>query len=116
MNVSTEEKPVVILNLRDECLMVHYLMLTRQVTHLADCLFHIVRLATQKDGTHGSKKLDYKGWKAYSQSELSDVLVQVWKLCRILDIDYEETFKMGMQRDAEKRILYEKTHPGDKWV
>jgi len=110
------EKPYIILNRRDEAIVVHYLMLTRQITHLADCLFHIVRLETQADKTHGSAKLDYKGYRAYSQSELSDAIVQIKKLCDILDLDFIETYSMGMKRDAEKKKLYLEMHPGDKWV
>lgn len=111
-----EKLPRIILTRRDEDIMVHYLMLTRQVTHLADCLFHIVRLTTQVSGTHGSKKLDYKGWRAYAQSEISDVLVQVRRICDILEIDFVETYCMGVKRDEEKRKVYEELHPGDKWV
>ena len=116
MKGTTEEKPEVILNRRDESIMVHYMMLTRQITHLADCLFHIVRLTTQKDGTHGSKHLDYRGWRAYSQSELADALVQIRKLCDILDLDFVDTYSLGLKRDEEKQRMYEATHPGDKWV
>jgi hypothetical protein len=116
MNDKTEEKPRIILNRRDEDIMVHYLMLTRQITHLADCLFHIVRLSTQNDGTHGSKKLDYCGWRSYAQSEISDVLVQVKRICDILDLDFVDTYCMGIKRDREKQKTYEELHPGDKWV
>jgi hypothetical protein len=116
--VSAEEDkiPLIIFNRRDESIMVHYMMLTRQITHLADCLFHIVRLHTQKDGTHGSKKLDYRGWRAYSQSEIADVIIQTEKLCKILDLDFMATYEMGKERDKEKREMYEQLHPGDKWV
>jgi len=110
------EKPDIILNKRDEAIMVHYMMLTRQITHLADCLFHIVRLETQPDGTHGSAKLNYKGYRAYSQSEISDAIVQMKKLCDILDLDFIDTYLMGMKRDEEKKKMYLETHPGDKWV
>lgn len=109
-------KPKIILTERDESLMVHYLMLTRQCTHLADCLFHIVRLATQKDGTHGSLHLDYRGWRAYTQSEIADMLVQAKRLCDELDLDFIDTYSMGLKRDIEKRKDYEKIHPNDKWV
>jgi hypothetical protein len=110
------EKPDIILNKRDEAIMVHYMMLTRQITHLADCLFHIVRLETQPDGTHGSAKLNYRGYRAYSQSEISDAIVQMKKLCDILDLDFIDTYLMGMKRDDEKKKNYLETHPGDKWV
>jgi len=110
------DKPKIILTERDESLMVHYMMLTRQITHLADCLFHIVRIATQKDATHGSLHLDYRGWRAYSQSELADVIMQIKKLCDILELDFIDTYLMGMKRDREKKEDYEKTHPNDKWV
>lgn len=110
------DKPEIILTKRDESLMVHYMMLTRQITKLSDCLFHIVRLTTQKDGTHGSARLDYIGYRAYAKSEIADMLVQARKLCDDLDIDFVDTYVMGMHRDKEKREEYEKTHPDDCWV
>ena len=109
-------KPKIILTKRDESLMVHYMMLTRQLTHLADCLFHIVRLATQKDGTHGSSHRDYIGWCAYAKSEIADMLVQVKRLCDALDLDFIDTYSLGLKRDIEKRKDYAETHPHDDWV
>jgi hypothetical protein len=101
---------------RDEHLLFHYMMLTRQMTKLADCFTHIIRVSSQISGKHGSAQLDYKGWVAYSQSEISDLLAQTKKLCDILGIDFVETYIMGMKRDAEKREEYLKTHPGDEWI
>lgn len=101
---------------RDEDLLFHYMMLTRQMTHLADCFTHIIRTSTQIDGKHGSAQLDYKGWVAYSQSEISDMLAQTKKLCDILGLDFVETYCMGIARDKEKREAYLKNHPGDEWI
>ena len=109
-------KPKIILTKRDESLMVHYMMLTRQLTHLADCLFHIVRLKTQKDGTHGSAHLDYRGYRVYAQSEIADMLVQTKRILDELDLDFIDTYSMGLKRDIEKRKDYLETHPGDDWV
>lgn len=101
---------------RDEHLLFHYMMLTRQMTKLADCFTHIIRISTQLDGKHGSAQLDYRGWVAYSQSEISDMLAQTKKLCDILGIDFVETYIMGLKRDVEKREEYLKTHPDDEWI
>jgi hypothetical protein len=94
--------------------MVHYMLLTRQMTKLADSLFHIVRLANQPTKTHKGK--DFAAYKVYAQSELADVTMQVEKLCRILGVDFNETVEMGRRRDAEKKVEYLKDHPYDLWV
>jgi hypothetical protein len=101
---------------RDENLLFHYMMMTRQMTRLADCFTHIIRTSTQIDGKHGSAQLDYRGWVVYSQSEISDLLVQTKKLCDILGVDFVETYCMGLERDAEKKALYLESHPNDKWI
>ena len=103
-------------NDRDEALLVHYVMLTRQMTKLADCFTHIMRLPTQADGRHGHASLDFRGYRAFAQSELSDVLCQVKKLCDILELDFFATLGMGLVRDAEKRSEYQESHPGDQWI
>jgi len=86
------------------------------MTHLADCFTHIIRISTQIDGKHGSAQLDYRGWVAYSQSELSDMLVQTKKLCDILGLDFVETYCLGIKRDKEKEKAYLENHPGDEWI
>lgn len=101
---------------RDEALLVHYVMLTRQITRLADCLFHIVRLATQESGKHGSANLDYLGYRAYAKTELADVLCQVRKLCDVLSLNFNEILNLGIERDKEKKETYLKDHPKDEWV
>ena len=101
-------------NTRDEALIVHYMMLTRQMTKLSDCITHIMRLHTQPDGKH--KGMDYAGYRVYAQSELADALVQTRKLCDILDLDFVETYCMGMVRDREKKAEYLETHPNDEWI
>jgi len=106
----------IIKNERDEQLLIHYMMLTRQMTRLSDCFMHIIRLSTQESGRHGSKDLDYKGYKAYAQTELSDILCQVEKLCKILGLNFNETLMMGFKRDKEKEEEYLEKHPSDEWI
>ena len=103
-------------NKRDEQLVVHYIMLTRQLTHLSDCLLHIIRLPTQENGMHGSQNLDYKGYRAYIQTEIADILVQAGKLLETLDLPFQETLAMGLTRDLEKQEEYLRKHPNDKWI
>jgi hypothetical protein len=86
------------------------------MTHLADCFTHIIRISTQIDGKHGSAQLDYRGWIVYSQSEISDMLVQTKKLCDILGLDFVETYCLGIKRDKEKEKAYLENHPGDEWI
>jgi hypothetical protein len=99
---------------RDELLMLHYMLMTRQMTKLSDSLLHIVRLANQPDHTHKGK--DYAGYKAYAQSELADILIQVEKMCNLLGVDFQETVRMGRSRDREKKSEYLAEHPHDHWV
>jgi hypothetical protein len=99
---------------RSEQLLIHYVMLSRQMTHLCDCFTHIIRLDT--NDIHGSKGLDIKGYRAYAQSEISDMLVQTKKLCDILEIDFVDTYTLGLKRDIEKEKLYKENHPNDKWI
>jgi hypothetical protein len=103
-------------NKRDEQLVFHYIMLTRQITHLSDCLIHIIRLPTQDNGTHGSQNLDYKGYRAYIQTEIADVLMQSAKILETLDLPFQETLVMGITRDLEKQEEYKRKHPNDKWI
>lgn len=99
---------------RDERLMFHYMILTRQMTRLSDSLLHIIRLYTQKDHKH--KGIDYRGYRAYAQSELADIILQVKKLCDILGLDFIETYTMGLARDKEKSQEYLDQHPEDTWI
>ncbi len=104
----------IIKTLRDELLMLHYMLMTRQMTKLSDSLLHIVRLANQPDHMHKGK--DYAGYKAYAQSELADILVQVEKICDILGCDFDATLEMGRSRDLEKKAEYLSMHPHDHWL
>ncbi len=114
----SENELKIIKNRRDEKLVFAYIMLTRQATRLADCLTHIIRLPTSNDGkaVHESKILDFKGFRAYMQTELSDVLCQAKKMIEILGLDFDETLKMGLQRDIEKKTEYLKKHPNEEWI
>jgi len=102
----------VIFTERDEALALHYMLLTRQMTRLADCFQHIFRLSTREDD---DGKL-FKGYRAYAQSELADVIYQAKKLCEILGIDFEETEKLGDLRDKEKKEEFLKKYPNEHWI
>lgn len=97
---------------RDESLILHYMLLTRQMTRLADCFQHIFRLYTREDG---DGRL-FKGYKAYAQSELADVIRETKKLCNILDMSFEETEKIGDTRDEEKQEEFLKKYPNEHWI
>jgi len=101
---------------RDEQLVVHYMMLTRQMTRLSDCFMHIIRLPTQESGTHGRLNLDFIGYRAYAKTELADIICQIKKLCKILELNFNMTLIMGLKRDEEKKAEYLKKHPNDEWI
>jgi len=98
-----------------EGLMLHYMMLTRQITGLCDCLLHIIRLHTRVKDQAEFTKL-FNGYRAYTQSELADVICQTKKLCQILKISFEETIVLGDERDKEKRAEFKKRYPDDSWI
>lgn len=106
--------PPYLFNERDEKLMLQYLLLTRQITSLADSIQHIIRLGNKP--SNETNRLKYKGYVAFAQSELSDIYAQYTKLCILLGIDIEETNKMGIQRQAEKMVEYLKKYPEDVWI
>lgn len=104
--------PKVIFTERDELLALHYMLLTRQMTRLSDCLLHIIRLHTQGDD---DGKL-FKGYRGYAQTELADVIHHVKKFCEILGISFDETVHMAYERDKEKREEFLRKHPGEYWI
>ena len=106
--------PNYIFNNRDEKLIFQYMLLTRQITSLSDCIQHIIRLGNKPDTE--VNRLKYKGYVAFAQSELSDVYAQYVKMCDILEIPIQETCEMGMIRQEEKRKEYERRNPTDVWI
>jgi NTP pyrophosphatase (non-canonical NTP hydrolase) len=98
-----------------EMVMLHYLMLTRQITSLADCLLHIIRLYTRaKD--RAEYQILFNGYRGYAQTELADVICQVKRICEILGLSFEETCKMGDRRYSEKMEEFKKRYPEDEWI
>jgi len=106
--------PPYIFNERDERLLLQYLLLTRQITALSDCFQHIIRLGNKPDNKINRDK--FLAYKLFSQTELSDIIMQVYKLCGLLDISISETIKMGMDRQEEKKEAYLKRYPDDVWI
>jgi hypothetical protein len=106
--------PPYLFNERDEKLMLQYLLLTRQITSLADSVQHIIRLGNKP--RNETNILKYKGYVAFIQSELSDVYAQYVKLCDLLELDVKETNEMGMKRQLEKMEEYLKKNPEDVWI
>ena len=112
--MSSSDELKIIRTARDEQLVVHYMMLTRQMTKLSDCITHIMRLSTQEDQKH--KGIDYNGYRAYAMTELADVFCQTKKLCEILEVDPMQTYVLGIERDKEKKREYLESHPKDEWI
>ena len=63
-----------------------------------------------------SIKLLFKGYRAYAQTELADVICQVKKICEDLELSYEETEKMSDERDKEKGMGFLKKYPNEPWI
>jgi len=97
---------------RDEALAVLYMLLTRQMTRLADCFQHTFRLHKRGDS---DGKL-FRGYKAYAQSELADALWLIKRICDVLGVDFNETIELGVLRDKEKREEFLRRYPGEEWV
>jgi len=100
----TEMAPKVIKTGRQEQLVLHYMLLTRQLTKMSDALLHVIR---------GEDEL---GYRAFAQTELSDAIRQCEKLSSVLGVDFQETLQMGRDRDAEKEAEWRKMHPGGLWI
>ena len=99
---------------RDEKLLLQYLLLTRQITALSDCIQHIIRLGNKKDDYINHQK--YLGYVYYSMTELSDIYCQFHKMCELLGLDVEQTIKLGWARQEEKKKAYLKKNPDDTWI
>lgn len=97
-----------------ERLMLHYMLLTRQMAKLSDSLLHVVRLDSRATGE--KKELLFKGYRAYAQTELSDVICQVKKICHDLGLSWIETERMGDERDKEKGAEFAKRYPNEPWI
>lgn len=96
-----------------ERLALYYMLLTRQMTKLSDCFFHMIRLDFKPEE---ERKELFIGYRAYVQSELADVIRLVKNICFILGISYIETESMGNKRDKEKREEFIKKYPNEPWV
>ena len=106
--------PPYIFNERDEKLLLQYLLLTRQITALSDCVQHIIRLGNKPDNKINKDK--FIGWQLYAQTELSDIIMQVYKICHLLDISISDTIKLGKDRQVEKKTAYLRKYPNDVWI
>lgn len=81
-----------------------FFLLIRQMGGIADCLRKMPEDTSEA------------GWRAYIQSELSDILTLTRRCCELLELDYKEVEALGLQRDAEKKAEYLKRHPSAWWV
>jgi hypothetical protein len=107
-------KTKVITTQRHERIMLHYMLLTKQMTKLSDTLLHIVRL--NKRATGEKRKVLFNGFRAYAQTELADVIMQVRRLCDILGLSYEDTQRMSLTRDQEKKEGFRRKYPNEPWI
>ena len=96
-----------------EKLVLYYMLLTRQMTKLSDCFFHIIRLDFKSEK---ERKELFIGYRVYAQSELADAICLIKKICEILGISYIETERLGDKREKEKREEFLKRYPNEPWT
>jgi len=96
-----------------ERLALYYMLLTRQLTKLSDCFFHIIRLDFKPEEERGEL---FIGYRIYVQSELADVIRLVKSICLILGISYIETENLGDKREKEKKEEFLKRYPNEPWM
>jgi len=96
-----------------EKLALYYMLLTRQMTKLSDCFFHIIRLDFKLDK---EREELFVGYRAYAQSELADAICLIKKICGILGVSYIETENLGDKREKEKREEFLKRYPNEPWT
>ena len=58
----------------------------------------------------------FNGYSAFAQTELADIICQSKKICEILNLDFNETAKMGDVRYEEKKQEFLKRYPKDEWI
>ena len=63
-----------------------------------------------------SIKLLFKGYRAYAQTELADVICQVKKICEDLGLSYEKVDALEDVRDKEKEEEFLKKYPNEPWI
>ena len=96
-----------------EKLALYYMLLTRQMTKLSDCFFHIIRLDFKPEEERGEL---FIGYQIYAQSELADAIRVIKKICEILGLSYVETENLGDKREREKREEFLKRYPDEPWT
>ena len=105
--------PRMIISNFHERLALYYMLLTRQLTKLSNCFFHIMRLDFKPEK---EREELFIGYRNYVQSELADAICLIKKICEILGISYIETENLGDKREKEKREEFLKRYPNEPWI
>ncbi|KKN11810.1 hypothetical protein LCGC14_1022630 [marine sediment metagenome] len=92
---------------RTDDLTIFLFLMIRQISGLVDCQRHII--------TDEVSDVEFEGYKAFMKTELADMTVMVRHFCRALDLDEAAVSELGWQRDEEKRIAWQRRHPGRRW-
>jgi hypothetical protein len=108
--------PKLILTEEHEALVLHYMLLARQLNGLSGCLLHIIRMHTRAEQGGEKQRQLLKGYCLHAQADLADLIFQTKKICEILGLDFTETVKMGDARHEEKKREFVKRHPNDEWI
>jgi hypothetical protein len=99
-----------------EAIMLHYMLLVRQLARLSDSLLHIIRMHTRVEQGSVKAVQFFKGYSAHAQTELADIICQSKKICETLSLDFNETMEMGDIRYEEKMKEFLKRYPNDQWI
>lgn len=105
LNRDADTPPVI--GPKEEALIMHFLVMVRQMTELARCIEGIL------DEPDGEDR--YRGWKGFLLTGLADTLYQAKELCRVLGFNFMETVQLGEDRNEEKRAEFQRKYPDRPW-
>jgi thymidylate synthase len=97
-----------------EKLALHYILLTRQMSSLSDCLLHLIRLDRRASGSTLVRRR--KGYVDHASTELADIIMQVKRLCVILGLEYWNVDALAERRDSEKSRDFRRRYPSEPWI
>jgi len=108
LNSDSGEKPII--TPKEEALVMHFLVLVRQMAELASSIEGILK---SKDAEEAKR---WKGYNSELKASLADSVYQIKRICQILKIDLLcELIPLGEERNRQKREEYLRKHPDGTW-
>lgn len=86
-----------------------FLMLTRQTAALSTCITNILRVPHHLGREEGP-------YISYMKTELADMLAEIEGMCDLLDIEFVDTYTLGVKRREEKEEQFKKRYPNVPWI